>query len=221
MTEWQEKQLAEQYFHLWMLSAIKFPIRWKNWLVFSSKKSCFLQVNRTVSIKAFSPFKRLSSLAGEAVMASQHLLSIHALIWPSMVCCKFRNIPYKGHSWTPEKETKDSASYLWVLWCVFLCFDMQLCIHNLISANTSFIMKTIHFLTQYLIFLFVTSLIKKSTPHRLVDCSKDGAHYYIIKAIHWVIKWIWPGKKITFKIIMMSGFNGDNHTFYLKTHMSF
>ena len=67
MTEWQEKQLAEQYFHLWMLSSIKFPIRWKNWLVFSSKKSCFLQVNRTVSIKAFSPFKRLSSLAGEAV----------------------------------------------------------------------------------------------------------------------------------------------------------
>ena len=67
MTEWQEKQLAEQYFHLWMLSSIKFPIRWKNWLVFSSKKSCFLQVNKTVSIKAFSPFKRLSSLAGEAV----------------------------------------------------------------------------------------------------------------------------------------------------------
>lgn len=67
MTEWQEKQLAEQYFHLWMLSSIKFPIRWKNWLVFSSKKSCFLQANRTVSIKAFSPFKRLSSLAGEAV----------------------------------------------------------------------------------------------------------------------------------------------------------
>lgn len=62
MTEWQEKQLAEQYFHLWMLSSIKFPIRWKNWLVFSNKKSCFLQVNRTVSIKAFSPFKRLSSL---------------------------------------------------------------------------------------------------------------------------------------------------------------
>lgn len=67
MTEWQKKRLAEQYFFLWMLSSIKFSIKWKDWLISSSKKSCFLQVNRIVSIKAFSAFKRLSSLAGETV----------------------------------------------------------------------------------------------------------------------------------------------------------
>ena len=38
-------------------------------------------------------------------------------------------------------------------------------------------------------------MIKKSTTHSLVDCSKNGVHYYIIKAIPWVIKQIWPGEK--------------------------
>lgn len=67
MTEWQKKQLAKQYFHLWMLSSIKCFINWKNWLVSSSKKPCFLQVNIIISIKTFSIFKRLSSLAVETV----------------------------------------------------------------------------------------------------------------------------------------------------------
>lgn len=38
---WQEEPLAACYFHLWMLSSIKISIKWKNWLVSSSKKLCF------------------------------------------------------------------------------------------------------------------------------------------------------------------------------------
>ena len=124
MTEWQEKQLAEQYFHLWMLSSIKFSIKWKNWLVSSSKKPCVLQVKRIISIKAFSTFKRLSSLAGETVFG------IPAAAFIKLACLavsSVRQIPQRnlqGPLWTAEKEAKRSASSRLILWCVFLCYDM-------------------------------------------------------------------------------------------------